>query len=126
MMRRSLLLLAVAFVTFLVVPVSAHFAMSKSSPAKDQALTASPKRLELWFSEVPAAGVSQIKLAKADKTDVAVGKTLIDEKAKSMYVELATPLAVGAYVLAWRGAGDDGHVVSGEIKFSIAAPKTTD
>ena len=124
-MRKSLLLIAAALVTLLVVPVSAHFALSKSSPEKDQVLTASPKRLELWFSQVPAAGVSQIKLAKADKTEITVGKTLIDEKAKSMYVELATPLALGAYVIAWKGAGDDGHVSTGEIKFSIAAPKTT-
>ena len=86
------------------------------------------KRLHLWQRrgdpETPAAGVSQIKLAKADKTDIAIAKTQIDDKAKSMFVELDKPLAVGAYVITWRGAGDDGHVLSGEIKFSIAAPKT--
>jgi len=26
--------------------------------------------------------------------------------------------------MSWKGAGDDGHVQTGEIKFTIAAPKT--
>jgi methionine-rich copper-binding protein CopC len=123
-MKRALFTAAIVLVTFLVIPVSAHFAVAKSSPSKDQTLEASPKRLEIWFSQVPAAPVSEIKLATADKKDVAVGKTVVDKEAKSMYVDLPKPLTAGAYVISWKGAGDDGHVQTGEIKFTIAAPKT--
>ena len=123
-MKRALLTAAAVIVTFLVVPLSAHFAVSKSSPAKDQTLETSPKRLEIWFSQVPAATVSEIKLATADKKDVPVGKTMFDKQNKSMYVDLPKPLPAGAYVKSWKGAGDDGHVQTGEIKFTISTPKT--
>jgi copper resistance protein C len=117
---------AVALLTLLLVPVAAHFAVSKSSPAKDQTLEASPSRLQIWCSQVPAAGVSQITLANANKKTIDIGKTVIDKDAKSMYVDLPKPLAPGAYVMTWRGAGDDGHVQTGEIKFMIAPPKALD
>ena len=123
-MKRALFTAAIVLLTFLVIPLSAHFAVAKSSPAKDEALNASPKRLQIWFSQVPAAPVSEIKLASADKKDVPVGKTVVDKESKSMYVDLPKPLTVGAYVISWKGAGDDGHVQTGEIKFTIAAPKT--
>src|SRR5262245_38888621 len=123
-MKRALYTAAVVIATFLVVPLAAHFAVAKSSPAKDQTLEASPKRLEIWFSQVPAAPVSEIKLATADKKDVPVGKTLVDKENKSMYVEIPKPLTPGAYVMSWKGAGDDGHVQTGEIKFAISTPKT--
>jgi methionine-rich copper-binding protein CopC len=122
-MKRAILA-ASAVILFLAIPLSAHFAVSKSSPSKDQTLDASPKRLQIWFSQVPAAPVSEIHLATADKKPVALGKTVVDKDAKSMYVDLPNPLPPGAYVMSWRGAGDDGHVQTGEIKFTIAAPKT--
>ena len=96
-----------------------HFSLVKSTPAADQTITAPLKRVQIWFSETPAPGVSQIKILGADKTALPAGKTVID-KDKSMYAELASPLAAGAYVVSWRAAGDDGHVMSGEIKFKVA------
>ena len=107
----------------LSVSAAAHFSLVKSSPATGQTLEASPKRLQLWFSETPAAGVSQLKLFGADKTALALDKTVID-KDKSIYADVPKPLAPGAYLLSWRAAGDDGHVQSGEIKFTVA-PKST-
>jgi len=46
---------------------------------------------------------------------------VIDAKDKSITVEPVKPLAAGDYVAKWRGAGDDGHVMTGEVKFTIAA-----
>lgn len=98
-----------------------HFSLTRSSPAADQALEASPKRLQAWFSQVPAEGVSHLTLMTGEKKAVPNLKSGIDKESKSMYVDLATPLPAGAYILGWRGAGDDGHVMSGEIKFTITA-----
>lgn len=97
-----------------------HFELLRSTPANKAALTSAPARLQLWFSQVPAAGVSHLTLT-ADQKDVAVTKTVIVAKDKSMYVDPVAPLAPGRYVIHWRGAGDDGHVQSGEIAFSVAA-----
>ena len=97
----------------------AHFSIVKSSPSKDQKLAEAPKRLQVWFSQVPAAAVSQIKLMR-ETTEIAVGKTTVVAAEKSMYAEPVKPIENGAYTLAWRAAGDDGHVLTGEIKFSVA------
>jgi methionine-rich copper-binding protein CopC len=115
MIRFAALMLALSS----AAPSSMHFSLVKSTPAADQTVTAPMTRVQIWFSEAPAPVVSQIKILGADKAAVPVGKTLVD-KDKSIYTDLASPLAPGAYVVSWRAAGDDGHVLSGEIKFKIA------
>jgi len=99
-----------------------HFSLVRAVPAQDQTLEAAPVRLQLWFSQAPAAAVSQITL-KRGTADVALGKTVVISKDKSLYADPAKPLEAGAYTLTWRAAGDDGHVMSGDVKFSIV-PKT--
>ena len=104
--------------------VARHFALVKSAPAAGAKLEASPEKLQLWFSQLPAAGVSQVKLGVAgdDKSEIAIGATSIDAGEKSMTASIAKPLAPGAYVIRWRGAGDDGHVMTGQVPFTIAPP----
>ena len=97
-----------------------HFALVKSSPAAGAKLEVAPARLQMWFSQLPAPGVSTITL-KHGETDVAVKKPVIDAKDKSITVEPVKPLAAGDYVAKWRGAGDDGHVMTGEVNFTVVA-----
>jgi methionine-rich copper-binding protein CopC len=99
-----------------------HFELIRSTPGAGVTVKTSPKRLQLWFTQVPAAGVSRITLMR-DQDDVgAAAKTVIVPAEKSMYVELVSPLGAGAYVIAWRGAGDDGHVQTGTIPFFVKPP----
>ncbi len=43
---------------------------------------------------------------------------------QSLVVPVESTLAPGAYRIAWKTAGDDGHVVKGNIAFSVkAAPQ---
>jgi copper resistance protein C len=95
-----------------------HFSLVRSVPAQDQKLELPPPRLQLWFSQAPAVVVSQITL-KRDAVEIALGKTVVDDKGKSMYADPVKPLGAGAYTVAWRAAGDDGHVLSAEVKFTI-------
>ena len=117
--RWALVLSLVA--AWLVLPAAApfHFELIRSTPAANVTVKTAPARLQLWFSQVPAAGVSVISL-KNDAGDVAVGKTTIMKEEKSMYVDPVKPLAAGKYTLHWRGAGDDGHVQQGDIVFTVA------
>ncbi len=120
-MRNRIALLLVAVSVWLAAPSAFfHFELLRSTPANKAALTTPPARLQLWFSQLPAAGVSHLTLTTGQK-NVAVSKTVIVTKDKSMYVDPVAPLAPGPYVIHWRGAGDDGHVQSGEIAFSVAA-----
>lgn len=118
-MLRKAVFVPLVLVVLAASLAAAHFAVVKSSPAKDQRLDTSPKRVQVWFSEAPAEGVSQLKLTSADKAEVPTGKVTID-KDKSIYADLPKPLAAGAYTITWRAAGDDGHVLNGEIKFTVA------
>jgi methionine-rich copper-binding protein CopC len=104
-----------------------HFSVVRSLPAADATLDASPETLQVWFSQVPAVGVSQLKLGVAgnEKSEIELGKTAIDAQAKSMTAVVTRALPPGAYVIRWRGAGDDGHVMSGEIKFTFAPTSTS-
>jgi methionine-rich copper-binding protein CopC len=95
-----------------------HLTVVKSTPGKDQKLEAPPKRLQVWFSQEPAAAVSAIML-KRESAEIPVGKTVVVAADKSIYADPVKPLENGAYTLLWRTAGDDGHVMSGEIKFAI-------
>ena len=125
MSRLAVMVAGLVLVTTVGATSKAHFALIRSTPAKDQKIeaTTAPTRLQLWFSEVPAAPASHLAL-KREATDVALGKFVVVEKDKSLYADSAKPLEAGTYTLTWRAAGDDGHVMSGEVKFSIV-PKST-
>lgn len=97
-----------------------HFELLKSSPSAKMVLKTSPAHLQLWFSQVPAAGVSTVTLSM-DGKHVPVGKTVITASDKSMTADPVNTLVPGNYVIHWRGAGDDGHVQQGDIAFSVAA-----
>ena len=119
------LLLGLALATTAGAASRLHFSLTKSAPSKDQKVevSATTTRLQLWFSEAPAAPVSRLGL-KRDAVDIALGKIVVVEKEKSLYADSVKPLEAGAYTLTWRAAGDDGHVMTGEVKFSIV-PKGT-
>lgn len=118
-MTRSFLTAAVLVAASIATPSATHFAVVKSTPALNATVTESPKRIQLWFSQVPVEAVSQIKLAGADKADVALGKVVADKESKSIYADVTAALKPGAYVATWRSAGDDGHVQNGELKFTF-------
>lgn len=119
---RNMLCALVALVALWSAAPSAfhHFELVRSTPAARVTVKTAVTRLQLWFTQVPAAGVSQIAL-KGPAGDVVLGKTEIVAKEKSMFADAKAPLAPGAYTLHWRGAGDDGHVQQGDIAFSVAA-----
>ena len=119
-MRNRLALVLVAAIVWLAAPHAFfHFELLRSVPSAKAELKMSPKTLQLWFSQVPAAGVSTVTLSQ-NGTHVGIGKTVVAAADKSMTVTLASPLTPGAYVIHWKGAGDDGHVQQGDIAFTIA------
>lgn len=96
-----------------------HFELIRSTPANGVTLKAAPVKLQLWFTQVPARGVSRLTLRQGD-ADIALTTTSTVAESKSMLAEPRAPLAPGAYTIAWRGAGDDGHVQNGTISFVVA------
>lgn len=121
-MRNRLLGVCVLVAAWAVIPLGAHhFELIRSSPAAKSTISgaAASVRIQLWFTQVPAVGVSRLAL-KGPSGDLALGKTVIEPKDKSMYADAAGPLPEGAYTITWRGAGDDGHMQQGMIPFTVS------
>jgi methionine-rich copper-binding protein CopC len=113
---------AVIAASLLVVAVTAHAHthLEGSTPA-DKSRVAAPKAIELHFSA--AARLTALSLQQGS----AAAKSLAPLPAKATKdVSIALPaLGAGDYVVTWRVAGDDGHVMSGKFGFTVdpaAAP----
>ena len=96
-----------------------HFALSKSVPEKD-ATVAPPDELRLWFTQEPQENSLSIRLLAGEEL-VETGPAEEDpDDGKVFSVAIENALDVGDYTIAWRGLGQDGHVVRGEIPFTVA------
>lgn len=101
------------------VPLSAHVKLTRSAPAPDAVLESPPSALQLWFSEEPLLLMSAITL-----TGPTGAIKLEAPRAggdRSLIVPVGAKLEPGAYRIAWKTAGDDGHVISGTVNFSVKA-----
>ncbi len=97
-----------------------HLHLEKSDPAKDAALAASPEAVHLWYSEAPELKLTTVKVTGADGKAITLEPVaVVDNDSKHVAAPVATPLAAGAYTVAWRTLSKDGHPVSGEFGFTI-------
>jgi copper resistance protein C len=98
-----------------------HFALVRSSPEADASVS-SVDEVRLWFSQVPQEGSVSVRLVDPDGEAVETGDLTSDPRdGKVVFVPISTPLPAGGYTVAWRGIGDDGHVVRGDFAFTVAA-----
>lgn len=100
-----------------------HFGLRTSSPAAD-ATVAAVDEIRLTFTQVPQENSATIRLVNAGGDLVETGELQSDpNEATTVFVTVDVPLADGRYTVAWRGIGDDGHVVRGDFGFTVAAQR---
>ena len=93
----------------------AHAHLQSSVPANHATLSVAPRSLTLEFEESVQLTALSIK-----KGDGAAKKIAPLPAAASKEFALPLPtIEPGAYVITWRAVGDDGHVTSATIQFSI-------
>jgi methionine-rich copper-binding protein CopC len=109
--------LFVAIVVASAVTVFAHMKVSKMEPAADSTLTASPARIQLWFTQSPDPKVSKLELAGATGPVRLSGFQVAADKSIAAAIEGA--IGNGRYTVRWQAAGDDGHVQRGEYAFTV-------
>lgn len=116
-MRKTSWFVSVLLVAVLPVALSAHLKLTKSFPTEGSTISAAPKQLQLWFNEEPLLPLSSITLKGPD------GNVKIDaprvSSDHSITVAVGNALTPGAYRIAWKAAGDDGHVVTGTVDFTV-------
>lgn len=110
---------AAAVLTAPAAAHSLHFELARSVPAAG-ATVENVSEVRLWFTEAPQDSTVAVHLidAEGDLLDTpAPAPDPEDEKVR--FVPLPNGLTSGHYTVAWRGMGDDGHVVRGEFAFSV-------
>jgi methionine-rich copper-binding protein CopC len=105
-------LLAVAFTGM----AQAHTHLEMAMPADNAVLAAPPTNLMLHFSE--ATRLTALSLQKEGEKDAKPIASSPKEAAKAITVPLE-PLSPGKYTVNWRVVGNDNHVMSGALKFTV-------
>ena len=100
--------------------VMMHFALASATP-EAKATIEEFHAIQLTFTQVPKEGGRLIRLADPHGEQVELGAVHMDaEMVMSAQIE-AESLDDGTYTVNWRGAGDDGHFVTGEYTFTLQA-----
>ena len=103
-----------ALLAVLCAGAEAHAHLEEASPANNSVLAAAPAALTLRFSE--AVRLTALWIAKNDEPQ----RKLAAPPASQMQSTVALPpLAPGRYTLSWRALSADGHVVPGQIHFTL-------
>lgn len=99
-----------------------HLQLDRSSPAADTTL-ASPPEIRLWFSQVPQASATSLRLIQNGEPVEGVGELKADASdGKVFAAPIQGTLQDGSYTVSWRTMAADGHVVRGEFAFTVKAP----
>lgn len=106
--------------SFVATAALAHAHLEKAVPANGASVSASPTNVVLTFSE--AARLTACWIQKDGGP-----KEKITSAPASPLQQIAVPLThlePGIYIFSWRVVGDDGHVLPGQIQFTVsgAAP----
>jgi hypothetical protein len=98
-----------------------HTELKSSSPARDEVLRIAPREIRLTYTARPEVALSDIKVSSAAGAAVEMGKVVRGPDSLTIVAPVRGAMADGAYVITWRTAGKDGHVIRGRIPFSISA-----
>jgi len=113
-MKTSLALVAASLLAASAL-VQAHTHLKDAQPAEGSVLNAAPANIVLKFSE--AARVTALSLQKEGGSEQKLAPL---PTAPSDEVSVpAGKLAPGKYVVNWRVVGDDNHIMSGKLHFTI-------
>ncbi len=100
-----------------------HFALQASQPAADAAVP-SVDEIRLTFSQVPQEGSVSVRLVDPAGDALETGELQSDaDDGRIVFVAVPGPVPNGAYTVAWRGIGDDGHVVRGDFGFTVSTQR---
>jgi methionine-rich copper-binding protein CopC len=93
----------------------AHARLQQSVPADGSTLTSAPAGLVLRFSE--SVRLASLWIAREEGSRQ---KLVSPVEPQTKIAVALPPLVPGRYVVGWRAVGADGHVVPGQIRFTLA------
>lgn len=118
----ALLLLVSWLLLGAAAPAQAHATLIASDPAEGAVLAQAPEQVTFTFSEPVSLVPDGVQVFDPAGEPVAVEASVTDAV---LQVALAEPVGEGTTVVAWRIVSDDGHPISGSLRFSVGAPSET-
>jgi methionine-rich copper-binding protein CopC len=124
MKRVFLLLMAVVLTIHTSPSASAHSKITSFSPRQNSVVVELPETVIIKFSEAPLTfkkkKVNLISVSNPRKEVISIGETKV--VGKSLIVALSDQEAVpGRYLVTYRMASPDGHVVTGSYRFTLTS-----
>lgn len=115
-MKNRVLMLSAALLA-LSGTVEAHTHLKKSTPAENSVVATAPSQLALHFSE--PTRLTAVSIQKdGDKESMHI--SALPAKASEDVSVPLEPLDPGKYTVTWRAIGDDNHVMSGALHFTVS------
>lgn len=94
---------------------NAHTALKNSNPAANQVVTEHLIELVLTY-EGEVESLSTMTLQKENQD---IPLTAVEIQTNQMIGHLEKPLENGAYIIKWEIVGEDGHIITGDIPFTV-------
>jgi copper transport protein len=99
----------------------AHTELRSSHPAADTTLETRPRQVRLNFTEPVQLAFTRIRLLDADGRTLALGAPRLEgDDPRTVTAPIPLDLQPGSYTIVWQTGSRDGHVIRGEIRFSVA------
>ena len=119
-MKRVLATVAIALTALvaLAAPAGAHAALSATVPAAGDVLDASPREIELRFTEPVQVDDDSVKVFGGDGERVETESPERFDGGKAVVVPMAT-VDEGGYVVTWKVVSADGHPIGGGFTFRV-------
>ncbi|MES1195884.1 MAG: copper resistance protein CopC [Steroidobacter sp.] len=113
---------------FILIPVfcmlpllaHAHAHLLRSIPSA-QSTGITPDQITLEFNE--AARLTALTLTQDGAKEAQKITPLPTEQQRVFHI-VSPKLKVGTYILTWHAMGDDGHLTSGTVRFTVTAQGT--
>ncbi|HSK18724.1 MAG TPA: copper resistance protein CopC [Longimicrobiales bacterium] len=118
---RGWMVLLFAMLLLLPGAAHAHIELDESSPAADEVLSTLPSHLRLLFSARIEGRYTSVTLTAPDGRPVTLGDVVfMSGSDREITLRLPSLTQAGTYVVRWRTAGADGHVLQGSYSFVLA------
>ena len=102
----------------------AHSQTTTFSPSKNEVVTVLPKKVTIEFTEQPLTfkkkKINRISVQNPKKKVISVGRTKVVGNTLAVNLLFNDPIA-GKYLVIYRMASQDGHVVSGSYRFTLTS-----
>lgn len=113
------LAIAVAAALATVSVAWGHAVLVRSSPANRAVVAQAPSRVQLWFNERIEPAYARLTVVDAQDLPIDSGEVIVGPEDPRLLSVRLPALEPGRYTARYRVLSVDGHIVEGEVSFTL-------